>query len=133
MLHDPEKLRIGRERITRVFQYLKALNQHRNPAIRQIEEQPWHLWLRNLPDHPKIQIGVVDESQLNAMEAKTATSTTPAQTDDDFIIRVGRPKLTRAPHPPQIIADWLERGWEAPNGKVTVRESQNEVEDHSET
>lgn len=29
-----EKLRIAREKLTRVFRYLEALNQHRNPAKR---------------------------------------------------------------------------------------------------
>lgn len=48
---DAEKLRVGREKLTRVFRYLEALNQHRNPAKRQLREQPWALWMRELPDH----------------------------------------------------------------------------------
>jgi len=47
---DAEKLRAGRDKLTRVFRYLEALNQHRNPAKRQIQEQPWSLWLRELPE-----------------------------------------------------------------------------------
>src|SRR5260370_17398162 len=35
---NPEKLRAAREKLTRVFRYLEALNQHRNPAKRQIRE-----------------------------------------------------------------------------------------------
>ena len=31
---DSETLRIGRERLSRVFQYLEVLNQHRNPPKR---------------------------------------------------------------------------------------------------
>src|SRR5215469_1194896 len=52
---DPEKLRTAREKITRVFRYLEALNQHRNPPKRQIKEQPWHLWLHDLPVHPAVR------------------------------------------------------------------------------
>src|SRR5689334_3734328 len=43
---DPEKLRLGREKLVRVFGYLEALNQHRNPAKRKIDEQPWCLGRR---------------------------------------------------------------------------------------
>lgn len=51
---DAEKLRIVRDRLSRVFRYLEALNQHRNPAKRQIREQLWTLWLKELPDHPSV-------------------------------------------------------------------------------
>jgi len=39
------------------FRYLEALNQHRNPAKRQLREQPWSLRLRDLPEHASIQLG----------------------------------------------------------------------------
>jgi hypothetical protein len=54
---NPEKLRVAREKLTRVFRYLEALNQHRNPAKRQIHEQLWSVWLHDLPDHPSIKRG----------------------------------------------------------------------------
>ena len=54
---DADSLRIGRDRLLRVFRFLEALNQHRNPAARQIREQLWTLWADNLPDHPAIQLG----------------------------------------------------------------------------
>jgi hypothetical protein len=52
---DLDSLRIGRERLSRVFQYLEALNQHHNPPKRQIREQLWTLWLKDLPDHPALK------------------------------------------------------------------------------
>ncbi len=48
---DVTKLRTARDKITRVFRYLEALNQHRNPVQRQIGSQPWSLWLHELPSH----------------------------------------------------------------------------------
>ena len=59
---DSDKLRIARDKLTRVFRYLEALNQHRNPAKRQIREQPWSLWLHGLPNHPTIKRGVAKSS-----------------------------------------------------------------------
>ena len=59
---DAEKLRVAREKLTRVFRYLEALNQHRNPAKRQLREQPWTLWMRDLPDHASVQRGAARAS-----------------------------------------------------------------------
>ena len=81
-MSDEKSQRIGRERIARVFRYLKALNEHRNPAKRDLSEQPWTLWFRNLPDHPAIQRRVFNGHQ--------------ADDDGDFILKVGRPTFTQA-------------------------------------
>jgi hypothetical protein len=40
----------ARDRVAQVFQYLKDLNEHRNPAHRQIGNQPRGMWLNDLPD-----------------------------------------------------------------------------------
>ena len=89
---DLDSLRIGRNRLSRVFQYLEALNQHRNPAKRQIREQLWTLWLKDLPDHPAIQRGRPRNGQENKTDANNPSST---REEEDFILKVARPKLTR--------------------------------------
>lgn len=73
---DLDLLRVGRERLTHVFQYLEALNQHRNPAKRQIREQLWTLWLKDLPAHPSIERG----NPRTLTESKTGTA---GPSDDD--------------------------------------------------
>src|SRR5438034_8854204 len=100
----PEKLRVAREKLTRVFRYLEALNQHRNPAKRQIGEQLWLLWFRNLPDHPSIRRGVVDEAPNAEAGAQPGAGPEPQRVGDDFVLKVRRPTLTRAPSPPDVIA-----------------------------
>jgi len=54
---DDETIRIGRDRLLRVFRYLGALNEHRNPVKRHIDEQLWTLWLKELPTHSSIRRG----------------------------------------------------------------------------
>jgi hypothetical protein len=54
---DADTLRVARDKLIRVFRYLEALNQHRNPARKQIREQIWTLWLKDLPDYPSIRHG----------------------------------------------------------------------------
>ena len=54
---NTETIEIGRERLDRVFRYLEALNERRNPVQRHIGDQLWTLWLKDLPEHPSIQRG----------------------------------------------------------------------------
>jgi hypothetical protein len=92
---DAKSQQAGRERIARVFRYLKALNEHRNPAKRDVSEQPWTLWFRNLPDHPSIQRPLFNGAA--------------GDEDSAFVVlRVGRPTFTQAPQPPLPVADWLD-------------------------
>jgi hypothetical protein len=54
---DADALRIARDKLTRVFRYLEALNQHRDPAKRQSREQLWTVWFRGLSDHSSVRRG----------------------------------------------------------------------------
>src|SRR5436190_18353795 len=59
---------VGKLRIKQVFEYLKALNDHRNPAVRQVKEHPWHFWLDHLPDHPTIELQAVRSQKTRDTE-----------------------------------------------------------------
>jgi len=122
---DSDKLRIARDKLTRVFRYLEALNQHRNPAKRQISEQPWSLWLHGLPTHPTIKRGA---AKANTSKTKSAKENQASEVDaaGDFLLKVQRPVVTRPPDPPEEIANWLEAGWDNPSGEIAVRETQTE-------
>ena len=127
---DSDKLRIARDKLTRVFRYLDALNQHRNPAKRQIREQPWSLWLHGLPRHPTIKRGAArgNSSKTKAKENQAGES----DGGGEFLLKVQRPDLTRPPEPPDEIDGWLEAGWDNPSEAIAYRESQAE-QDPSES
>src|SRR6266404_4578505 len=118
---DPDALRIGRDRLLRVFRFLEALNQHRNPAPRQMREQLWTLWVDHLPDHPAIELGRprIENKPRDANPGKEPDA-------ESFIIKVSRPKLTRPPEPAPELKRWLESGWEDPFKHPAVRQSKNE-------
>jgi very-short-patch-repair endonuclease len=120
---DAEKLRVARDKLTRVFRYLEALNQHRNPAKRQIGEQPWHLALRDLPEHPSIQRGA---GKAGAAKIKNRNSQSPEDGGASYVLKVQRPRFSRAPEPPEEVAAWLEEGWDDPSNLVTVEETLEE-------
>jgi very-short-patch-repair endonuclease len=117
---DAEKLRVARDKLTRVFRYLEALNQHRNPAKRQIREQPWNLWLRDLPEHSSIQRGA---GKASFSKTKTGNSQSTEDGGASYVLKVQRPRLTRAPEPPEEIAGWLADGWDDPSNGFTVEET----------
>src|ERR1700756_2392215 len=119
---DPDKLRIARDKLTRVFRYLEALNQHRNPAKRQIREQPWSLWLHGLPNHPTIKRGA---AKASSSKSKAAKEPQAGENDlsGEFLLKVQRPVLTRSPEPPEEIAGWLESGWGNPSEEAAVRDT----------
>jgi hypothetical protein len=87
------------KRLSRIFGYLEALNQLRNPAVSIIDDQRWVLWLKDLPSHPSLQVGQAP----NQADENTAES-------GDHVLKVRKPVLSRPPEPPEILADWLERG-----------------------
>jgi hypothetical protein len=103
---DSETTRIGRDRLLRVFRYLDALNEHRNPVKRHIDEQLWTLWLKELPNHSSIRRG----SSI-AVEVSTPVDSHEGlpteRREPDFILKIARPKLTNPPPPPALIEPWL--------------------------
>src|SRR6266852_4671651 len=127
---NPEKLRVAREKLTRVFRYLEALNQHRNPAKRLIREQLWSLWLHDLPDHASIKRGA---SKSSAAKTKVADSQNGDASAGGFVLKVQRPELTSPPEPPYGIAAWLEAGWDDPSKEPSVSASRNESDQEGET
>src|SRR5882762_2235007 len=122
---NAEKLRIARDKLTRVFHYLEALNQHRNPAKRQIREQPWSFRLRDLPEHSSIQRGA---AKASSFKTKNGSSQSTEDGGASYVLKVQRPRLTRAPEPPEEIAAWLEDGWDDPSNAFSIEETREDSE-----
>ena len=103
------------------------MNQHRNPAKRQIREQPWSLWLHGLPSHPTIKRGAGKTTP-----SKSKGKDAPVGEGDgagEFLLKVQRPVLTRPPEPPEIISNWLESGWDNPSEEIAIRETQSDSDE----
>jgi len=126
---DAENLRVARDKLTRVFRYLEALNQHRNPAKRQIREQPWNLRLRDLPEHPSIQRGAGTASSSKTRNGKSQGAEDGGA---NYVLKVQRPRLTRPPEPPEEVAAWLGDGWNDPSNGISVEETLEESENCAE-
>ena len=126
-------LKIARERVTKVFQFLEAFNQLRNPVKRIVGEQSWVLWLHDLPDHPAVRIGVITEVPDDEGVAADTTDTIRPSTPDNVILQVSQPDLTPAPAPPPEIVEWLLPGWDRIDGAVQVLSSRGEPNETGQT
>ncbi|GAA0742219.1 AAA domain-containing protein [Clostridium oceanicum] len=95
----------AKEKITRLFHFLKEYNNIKNPKITDITNQVWMKWVDNLPKHETI----VNNIYLSESD------------DIEGILRVKRPILRECPKIPREIKKWIEKGWENINGEVKIK------------
>ncbi len=116
----------ARDKLIQIFRYVQAFHQLQNPVKRNIQEQPWVLWLHVFPDHPCIRWGTIlaTESAVALRRSDTATARQSGKVTEadgnDFILKVRRPKLVDPPEPPKDIAPLLQNGWQDVNGNVAL-------------
>jgi len=108
----------ARQLVTKVFRYLDALNQLRNPVTRHIKGQHWSKWFQDLPVHSCVTRGNKGFYSL----IPQGPDGTPAAGVDDFVLRVKRPESTEPPAVPASLAEWVLPGWENPDNPLKARE-----------
>src|SRR5262245_42400431 len=131
IMHDTSnhKEQIARDKISRVFRYLEALNQHRNPVQRQLDGQLWSLWLHDLPVHPSI---IQRSNARSTPQAEREAAHGDRNALESFVFKVQRPALNSPPPPPQQIASWLKDGWDDPAKEAAFRTTGSEGEAQAE-
>lgn len=108
-------IRPTRERLTKLFEFLKAYSDLRYPPVRDITRQPHSLWLKDLPAHSSIEL---------FREAGKSDDESDAI---DIVLRLTRPIITHCPPPPAALSEWLKPGWQEFPGKVEVQSARNVV------
>ena len=117
-------IELARERLKRIFRFLQALDQHRNPAKIRIDEQFWSLWLGRLPEHEAIGFEYpIDISEADAEatgEGGPEDGSSESGNGSSVILRVSRPRLTKCPRPPSDHVEWIGGDWENPSAEVEI-------------
>jgi hypothetical protein len=109
---DPDTL-IKRERLTKLFEFLKAYTDLRYPPVRDINQQRDSIWLKDLPDYPSVELF-------------RDTGTPEEETEDsEVVLRLTRPTITTCPPPPVSLSEWLKPGWRDFPGKIELENSRN--------
>jgi very-short-patch-repair endonuclease len=110
----------ARKRVKQVFLFLRELAKRNVPQKLRLADQPWVLRLADLPMHPAITLG-----EVHPVKAGETPESKDDTADDPPLLRVRRPKITKAPIPPELILEWLNPTWSDPNGSIEVVPARN--------
>lgn len=110
-----------RDRLLKVFEFLKAYLDLRYPPVRDIRQQMRVIWLKDLSQHASVEV------------FRPASNAEEESEDSDIILRITRPSLANCPTPPAAIADWLKPGWQDIDANVEFQPSRNVPEKNGRT
>lgn len=116
---------VAQGRLTKVFKFLKALNELRNPVPRDLSAYAQVLRIDKWPVHPTIILQRGDREDRED-EADVDLEMEPT-------IRVQRAWLTSCPNPPDVLDGWLNPTWQSVDSHVEVLESRNFISKDKET
>ena len=93
-------------RLTKVFKFLKELNELRNPVPRDMSSYSEVLRLETWPAHPCIEVFRGDRTEDDEAGGSDANAEMLP------IIRIKRAGLTQCPKPPDVLDGGLKPGWQ---------------------
>jgi very-short-patch-repair endonuclease len=96
----------AKDRLRRVFLFLKERAKLDSPVERTIDREAWQLRLSDLPSHPAVS-GALVEDPDDAGEEKS-----------DVVLEVRRPTELPCPAPGPTIKSWLPAGWDKVDSEV---------------
>jgi very-short-patch-repair endonuclease len=94
-----------RQRVSKLFEFLRRLEERRSPVRRDMEDAEWRLRFSDLPEHPVVRTG---------RSAPVRADETSAHDAEGLVLAVKRPPLTDGPRPPTTLGQWLVDGWRDP-------------------
>ena len=110
---------IAHSRLTKVFRFLKELDELRNPVLRDTSSYPAVLKIDEWPVHPCIEIRRGDP----------ISDEEPSESLDDAdmlpLIRIKRAQLSQCPKPPPVLDSWLKPNWHLLHAEPEVLSVQN--------
>jgi hypothetical protein len=113
----------ARDRIVRLFQFVAAYHEQRNPAIRQVSDHEWMLAFAEVPDYEAIDlVRRVDE----ALGADDTPPQAEGASEDGILLRSRRPTLTDAPKASSVLDGWLGREWQDCTSTPAAIETRNQ-------
>lgn len=94
-----------KDRLTRIYKFLKEYNSIKNPVLINIKEQLWSQWLEEIPVHETVKCFTFNNEE-----------------EEDFVLSIKRPVLTEVPKPPKLTDQWIKPGWNNVSSRVEVIE-----------
>ncbi|MHA0855671.1 AAA domain-containing protein [Paenibacillus sp. CMAA1364] len=91
----------AKKKITQIFKYLQALDQLRNPVEKNVHDQLWTFWFKDMPNHSDIECRFLHQGTSKLIE----------DADDEYFT-IRRPEITICPEPPTNLLLWIKPGWQ---------------------
>ena len=110
---------IAQGRLTKVFRFLKELDELRNPVLRDMSSYPAVLKIDEWPVHPCIEIRRFDPT------ADEGPNESPDDAEMVPVIRIRRAQLSQCPKPPLVLDSWLKPNWHLIDAQPEVLSVQN--------
>jgi very-short-patch-repair endonuclease len=117
-------------RTRQVFQFLKAYAERNTPVIRALGDYEWVLPLAELPTYPTIFLGTVI-TEASAIDSGGGDAGT--EDADQPLMRIGRPLLTEAPAPDNVLVRWVQGPWADPSTEPSLRDLMPRVHPQAQT
>ncbi|MGE5594418.1 MAG: AAA domain-containing protein [Hyphomicrobiales bacterium] len=100
----------ARPLVSRLFDFLEAFNQKRNPVVREVTRHEKVWWWSNLPASSHVARAEFEDISDNGG---------PSGDDDGLVLKVTRPQIPEAPRPPVGLGVWLDPGWDDPTREAS--------------
>lgn len=111
-----------RQKVSKLFEFLKAYIDLKYPPVRNINDQLGALWLDDLPDHPSVEI----HRSVDANDEESSE-------ESAIVLRLTRPSTTECPRPSPALTEWLRPGWLDINGAAEVHPTRNKIDGRGRT
>ncbi len=109
----------ARQFVRRLFDFLEAFNQKRNPVVRDVTRHEKMWWWTDLPASPHVARAEFED----ASEDGGASGD-----DDDSVLKVTRPQIPEAPSPPDDLGAWLVPGWDDATREASWSDNRDDPE-----
>lgn len=98
----------SRDKLSRLFQFVKKYNEVNHTVVSKIESQIWHQYLDELPDNELITCNLFGYKKIKEIS-------------DDLILSIGKPQLSNCPDLPKEIVKWIDGEYKNPNKNITYK------------
>lgn len=116
-MHGGDKVTImdiKRAKTEKIFNFMKELNELRNPVAIDLSGYNWTLHIDgNLPLVEEVK-NIFKEEEL------------------DFVLKIGRPELLPCPEPDEDLVEWLDSGWSKLENEPYIIESKTTIGENNE-
>ncbi len=109
----------ARQFVRRLFDFLEAFNQKRNPVVRDVTRHEKVWWWSDLPASPHVARAEFEDASEDGG---------PSGDDDDLVLRVTRPQIPEAPRPPDGLGAWLAPGWDDATREASWSDNRDDPE-----